>query len=545
MLRLDRVGVHDNFFELGGDSILSIQIIARANQSGLRLSPRQLFQYQTIAELALAAGTGGLAAAAQDVITGEVPLTPVQARFFELDAAAPHHYNQAVLLELHTAADAALIERALHHLLRHHDALRLRAVRGAHGWRQHIVPPDDATPFERVHLSAVDEAEQAAAMTRHLARLHASLDLQRGPIVRAALFEFGAHRSPYLWLVVHHLAVDVVSWGILLEDFETLLRRFSLGEAPVLPVKTTSFKSWAERITQHAPSVARQAQLSYWLATSRPTTTFPVDRRGGENTAASARTVSVSLTADETSVLLQDVAVAYRTQINEVLLTALVRALAPWTGSSSVLLDLEGHGREDVLDGVDLSRTVGWFTTIFPVCLEGGDAATPAETIRVVKDALRAIPDRGIGYGLLRYAAGDANVAAKLRALPQPQIRFNYLGRVDRPAAAAPSFRIADAPSGPSQSATFPRVYLFNVIASVRGGELRVDWTYSADIHDRETVDRLAHEYLAQLRLLIAGRHEVAAVSLTPSDFPSARLNQDDLAKVLARLNESSTGRRP
>jgi non-ribosomal peptide synthase protein (TIGR01720 family) len=272
---------------------------------------------------------------------------------------------------------------------------------------------------------------------------------------------------------------------------------------------------------------------------------FPVDRPGGDNTAASARTVTVSLSADQTSLLLQEVSVAYRTQINEVLLTALVRVLAPWSGGSPVLLDLEGHGREDVLDGVDLSRTVGWFTTMFPVWLEGGYEATPAETLRAVKDVLRAIPDRGIGYGLLRYAAGDPAVADKLRALPQPQVRFNYLGRVDRPPVAAPAFRIADGASGPSQSASFPRVYLLNVIASVRDGELRVDWTYSAAIHDRETIDRLAREYLAQLRLLIAGRHDLAASSVAPSDFPSARLNQDDLTKVLSRLTDASGRRRP
>jgi non-ribosomal peptide synthase protein (TIGR01720 family) len=358
-----------------------------------------------------------------------------------------------------------------------------------------------------------------------------------------ALVDFGARRHASLLIVIHHLAVDVVSWRILLEDFETLLRQLSRGDAPLLPPKTTSFKTWAERITDHARSGARRAELSHWLVDRLRMARLPVDRAGGDNTAASARTVSVSLNAKETSALLQEVPAAYRTQVNEVLLTALVRAFAPWTGSSSLLLDLEGHGREEILDGMDLSRTVGWFTTIFPICLDGGDAATTAETMRFVKERLRAIPDRGIGYGLLRYASGDQVIAGTLCSQPQAQVRFNYLGRVEDPSLDAPLVRVAHASSGPSQSPTFPRTYLLNITGTVRGGELHLDWTYSAGIHGRETVERLALEYLEQLRQLIAGRHSLTPVSLTSSDFPSAGLSQEDLTRVLSRLNQSPTRR--
>jgi amino acid adenylation domain-containing protein/non-ribosomal peptide synthase protein (TIGR01720 family) len=543
VLGVDPIGVHDNFFELGGDSILSIQIVARANQAGLRLSPRQVFQHQTIAELAAIAETTAVPAEPQGVATGDVPLTPVQARFFELDAPEPNHYNQSALLELEGPSDSALVQQALDHLLRHHDALRLRVVHAGDGWRQRIEPPDAAAPFEYVDLSGLGESGQTAALASHGARLHASLNLATGPVVRAALFDFGSGRLPYLLLVVHHLAVDVVSWGILLDDLETLLRQLRAGEVPLLPPKTTSFRTWAERITAHAGSDARRAELPQWLPARTASGSLPIDHAGGDNTAASARTVSVALSADETSALLQDVPVAYRTQINEVLLSALVRALAPWTGSPALLLDLEGHGREEILDGLDLSRTVGWFTTIFPVHVEGGNAETPAETIRLVKERLRAIPDRGIGYGLLRYASGDSVIADQLRALPQAQVRFNYLGRVDRPVREAPLFRVVNASIGPSQSSSFPRTYLLNVIGSIKGGELHLDWTYSAALHARETVERLARNYVEQLRLVIAGRHAPDAVSVTPSDFPTARLSQEDLAKVLSRMKASQTRR--
>jgi amino acid adenylation domain-containing protein/non-ribosomal peptide synthase protein (TIGR01720 family) len=542
VLGIDRIGVDDNFFELGGDSILSIQIIARAAQSGLRLSPRQVFQHQTIAELAAAAVVSQAATAVpQDVVTGEVPLTPVQARFFETDPPEPHHYNQAMLLELHATVDVSLLERALGHLLRHHDALRLRAVQTEEGWRQRIDPPDNAIPFESIDLSRAAHTDQAEALASHTARLHASLNLQEGPIVRVARFDFGAGRHPYLLFVIHHLAVDTVSWGILLEDFETAVRQLGRGEAPVLPPKTTSFKTWAERITEHARSTALQGELSHWLR-SEPVARLPVDYPGGDNTAASARTVTVSLSAAETSALLQEVPSAYRTQINEVLLTALTRALAPWAGST-LLVDLEGHGREEIIDGFDLSRTVGWFTTIFPVWLTGGDTPSPADTLRSVKERLRAIPQRGIGYGLLRYGSGSPIIGDRLRSLPQAQVRLNYLGQANRLLLDSSLFRVAPASVGPSQSSRFPRTYLLNIIGQVADEQLHLEWTYSCRVHAPQTVERLGQNCLDQLRVLIAERHSLSTGSLTPSDFPTAGLTQEALDKVLTRLKESQKSR--
>ncbi|MEP6917580.1 MAG: condensation domain-containing protein, partial [Acidobacteriota bacterium] len=418
--------------------------------------------------------------------------------------------------------------------------LRLRALHTDRGWRQHIDPPDREAALECVDLSALSDTEQTTALAVNAARIQASLHLETGPLVRMARFDRGASRNPYLLIVIHHLAIDTVSWRILLEDLETLLDQLGRGETAVPPPKTTSFRTWAEKLIEHAGSDARRTELPLWLTTRGPAPRLPVDG-SADHTAASARTLSVSLGAEETGALLHEVPVAYRTQINEVLLTALVRALAPWTGSPSLLLDLEGHGREEIFEDVDLSRTVGWFTTIFPVWLDGGDAAAPAETIRLVKQQLRAIPDRGIGYGLLRYAGADPIAAGQLRALPQAEVRFNYLGRVDRPLTETPAFRLANAPAGPSQSPTFPRAYLLNIIGLVSGGELRLDWTYSAGIHARETVERLALAYLTQLRLVIAGRHSPEAVTVTASDFPKARLSEGDLAKVLSRIKGSQT----
>jgi amino acid adenylation domain-containing protein/non-ribosomal peptide synthase protein (TIGR01720 family) len=534
VLGLERVGVHDNFFDLGGDSILSIQIVAKASQAGLRLMPRQLFQHQTVADLATVVGS--VVPTEQGLVTGRVPLTPIQARFFELDQPELHHYNQAMFLEIKGLADAALFERAIELLLVQHDALRFRYQKNHHGWEQTVVAPERVTPFERIDLSGLAEAEQTTRMSEHAATLHASLNLQHGPLIRVALFDRGPQQNSYLLVVIHHLVVDGVSWRILLEDLHAIYQQLSLHEEPSLPAKTTSYKNWAERLIEHARSAELHEELAYWCETGgRPRARLPLDNPDGANTVASARTISVSLNADETRELLQALPVAYRTQVNEVLLTALVRAVTAWTKADSLLVDLEGHGREEILDGVNLSRTVGWFTTIFPVVLDCKDSQTQVETLRAVKEQLRKIPHRGIGYGLLKYG-GNEVAASKLRALPQAEMRFNYLSQIDRVFVDSPMFAVAPHRTGPPQSLKAKRAYLLNIIAMVTGGELRLEWTYSENIHRHETIEQVAQQYLQEVRMLIEQSRAGGEAVYSPSDFPSAKLTKEELEKVLARI---------
>jgi non-ribosomal peptide synthase protein (TIGR01720 family) len=244
----------------------------------------------------------------------------------------------------------------------------------------------------------------------------------------------------------------------------------------------------------------------------------------------------VALNVDETRELLQTLPVVYRTQINEVLLAALVRAVTRWTKADSLLLDLEGHGREEIFEDADLSRTVGWFTTIFPVVLDCKDSQTQVETLRSVKEQIRKIPNRGIGYGLLKYAAGDETVANKLRSLPQPEMRFNYLGQIDRVFVDSSMFAMAPHQTGPAQSLKAERAYLLNIIAMVTGGELKLQWTYSENIHRHETIEHVAQEHLEELRILIRQSRTGGENVYSPSDFPSANLTAEELSKVLSKI---------
>jgi amino acid adenylation domain-containing protein/non-ribosomal peptide synthase protein (TIGR01720 family) len=530
VLRRARVGVHDNFFTLGGDSILGLQVVARARQSGLQLIPRQLFQHQTIAALAAVADTPADSVAEQGLVAGPVPLTPIQRWFFAQELAAPHHWNQAVLLAARAPLVPSLLERALHHLLAHHDALRLRFERTVAGWQQTHVAGVPPTPLLCLDLTALDMTAQPAALAASTAGLQASLDLAQAPLVRAALFYCHGTPSQRLLLILHHLIVDTVSWGILLEDLYMVYTQLQQGAAVQLPPKTTAFRTWAERLVAYAQTDALWQEVPYWQhAVQLLGTRLPVDLGGTVNTVAAAREVMVTLGAAATRTLLHEIPPVYRTQINDVLLTALVQAFAAWTGQATLLIDLEGHGREIMFDDVDLTRTVGWFTTLFPVLLDLRGVDGPGAAVQAIKEQLRAIPQRGLGYGVLRYLREDAAVVAELAGLPVAEVRFNYLGQLDLLDEANGLFDVAVEASGPTQSPLGQRSHLLDVIGFVRDGQLQVSWIYSAAVYTRTTVERLAQGYIAALQALIAHCQDTGAGGYTPSDFPLTRVEQHEL----------------
>ena len=539
VLKLERVGIHDNFFELGGDSIISIRIIARAKQAGLQFSPRDLLQYQTIAELAAVTDTIPVAQAEQRPVTGSVPLTPVQQWFFEQNFAESYHWNQAVLLELYQPPEPTLLKETLRHLIAHHDALRLRFFLTGSSWEQKYTGLNEDVPFSQIDLSQLPEAKHEQAMTASAAELQASLNLTEGPLIRVALFDLGPEKPQRLLLVIHHLVVDGVSWRILLEDLQTAYLQLSRKEEIVLAAKTTSFKQWAEHIQDYAQSGTVAAEVEYWLSrlakVSEPSQAFTA-------TVASTEQVLVSLSADQTRSLLQEVPQVYHTRIDDVLLTALVQSFTRWTGRQTLLIDLEGHGREAFSEDVDVSRTVGWFTAIFPVLLELG-TQHPGEALKSIKEQLRHVPNRGIGYGLLRYLSRDETTRRKFQAFPRAEIIFNYLGQLDQVLSESPLSRPVLSLSresekelaGPLRSLRGHRSHPLEVNGFVAEGELQVVWTYSKNIHKRGTIEQLAQDFMQSLQTLIAHCLSPEAGGYTPSDFPAAKLDQKQLDKILSK----------
>ncbi|MEM9503060.1 MAG: amino acid adenylation domain-containing protein, partial [Cyanobacteria bacterium P01_E01_bin.43] len=335
VLRLETVGVQDNFFELGGDSILALQMVSRAAQAGLSLSPRQIFQHQTIAELATVAEPTAAIATAPMAATGAVPLTPIQQWFFEQNLEHPHYFNQAIHLELPLGSDRRSLDQAIQQVAGHHDALRLRFERTATGWQQGYAEASRVEPITWYDLSSLAEGDQVREMATQAQALQASLHLQNGPLMRVGGFDLGAERPSRLLIVLHHLVVDGLSWRILLEDLLSAYRQGIHGLNAQLPAKTQSFQQWA--IGLQAATQQAEATLPYWqtLPTATP---LPLDHNAGDNTVAAADTVTVSLSRQSTQALLQTVPLTYRTEITDVLLTALLQVLTDWTGHTSHLL---------------------------------------------------------------------------------------------------------------------------------------------------------------------------------------------------------------
>ncbi len=536
VLGLSQVGVNDSFFELGGDSILTIQVVTRAREAGLNISPRDLFDHQTIASLAAAAEKAPAVMWEQSVAPGPVPLTPIQKWFFEQKLTDAHHWNQSVLLKLADAPDLAAMEGAVNALIAHHDALRLRFEESADEWRQEIVAAADAVTVPVFDLSDVNAGARAARMEEIATGLQASFDLGAPPLMKAALFNLG-DAGWRLLVTAHHLSVDGVSWRILLEDLHTAYEQLRRGGTVRLAAKTASVRQWAEGLMARANSPETTAEAEYWRSvTRRDAAHLPVDWSGTpvENTRDSCDTAAMRLSPEQTAQLLREVPKAYRSQINDALLTALARAVRTWTGQDSVLVNLESHGRDAVPDGPDLSRTVGWFTSAYPVCIELPKSGDLGESLKAVKEQLRRVPRNGSGYGLLRYLAGG-EIARELAGAPEPEIGFNYLGQLDGSFAQATAFSMAGESRGQEHSPRGRRTNLLEFNGNVSEGQLHFTCVYSRSIHDRATVEQLLREFAKELGALIAHCAAPDAGGFTPSDFPLAQLDERKLGK-LARL---------
>ncbi|MGV2462530.1 UNVERIFIED_CONTAM: condensation domain-containing protein, partial [Pseudomonas aeruginosa] len=515
LLGVERVGLDDNFFSLGGDSIVSIQVVSRARQAGLQLSPRDLFQHQNIRSLALAAKAGA-ATTEQGPASGEVALAPVQRWFFERAIPNRQHWNQSLLLQARQPLDGDRLGRALERLQAQHDALRLRFREERGAWHQAYAEQAGEPLWRR-------QAGSEEALLALCEEAQRSLDLEQGPLLRALLVDM-ADGSQRLLLVIHHLAVDGVSWRILLEDLQRLYADLDADLGP----RSSSYQAWSRHL--HEQAGARLDELDYWQAQLHDAPhALPCENPHGALENRHERKLVLTLDAERTRQLLQEAPAAYRTQVNDLLLTALARATCRWSGDASVLVQLEGHGREDLGEAIDLSRTVGWFTSLFPLRLT--PAADLGESLKAIKEQLRGVPDKGVGYGLLRYLAGE-EAATRLAALPQPRITFNYLGRFDRQFDGAALLVPATESAGAAQDPCAPLANWLSIEGQVYGGELSLHWSFSREMFAEATVQRLVDDYARELHALIEHCLDPRHRGVTPSDFPLAGLSQTQLDEL-------------
>ncbi|MCP2163254.1 non-ribosomal peptide synthase/polyketide synthase [Goodfellowiella coeruleoviolacea] len=556
VLRLPSVGVHDNFFTLGGDSIVSIQLVARARREGLRITPRQVFEHRTPAALAALATATAPAATEDRAAVGAAPLTPIMRRL--LDRGGPiDRFCQSVLVRLPVGIDHVGLAAVLQALLDRHDALRGR-----------LVLDDPAEPVLRIEprrpglaeslLTRVDTSRSGTTPEQladdHLAAAAGRLDPTAGVLARFVWLDPGPARAGHLLLVIHHLVVDGVSWRVLLADLASAWAAVSAGAVPELPGVPTAWRTWATALAAEAATPARTAELDLWTGMlADPAGADPTDERPGastgrpgpldprRDTAGTAEHLLATLPATRTAPLLTEVPAAFHASAAEVLLTGLVLALAGHAGQGgdAVLVEVEAHGREDGVADVDLSRTVGWFTTAHPVRfdLAGIDRAAAArggpsagQALKRVKERLRTLPDNGIGYGLLRHLnPRTAPVLARLRG---PDVAFNYLGRLDTAATGAAEWAPVATAAGLGGLADpeLPLATGLTVNASTvegpDGPELRVRWVFAPALWSAQRVRALTEAWFTALDGLAAHGRDADAGGHTPSDLPLVSLSQ-------------------
>ncbi|AYN38048.1 amino acid adenylation domain-containing protein [Streptomyces dangxiongensis] len=531
VLGVERVGTRDNFFALGGDSILSIQIVSRARQAGLALTTKDVFRHQTVAELALHTSESAPRTATGEDTPAEAPLTPIQHWYLDgRDPGQKPRFTMTQRLALAPDTDPLALRQATDALVRHHAALRTRFRRTADGWRQQVLDEAPDGVFTRHDLAGLDDAAAEAHAQRLTDEAQAALDPAEGRVVRVLFLDLGPRRTGQLVITAHHLVIDGVSWRILLADLESAHRAAAAGQPAALPAPGTSYGHWAARLDRHTRSGGLDADLPHWTRATAAPAGLPAAGRPGANTHGTAATVTVTLDAETTDALLRQVPEVYRTQVNDVLLSALGRTLARWCGRDTVLLGVEGHGREDLFEDVDLSRTVGWFTAEFPLALRVDPDAGWHDTLRSVKEQLRAVPLHGLSHGALRHLRPDS----PLTSAPAPQVGFNYHGQWDAGGTAADGLiRGSLPPAGRDTDPAEERPYLLDITGVVQQGRLELGWTYPAEIYDRATVDRLAEETTTALRDLVAHCARPGAGGRTPSDFPLAGLSQDRLDRLV------------
>ncbi|QKV94272.1 amino acid adenylation domain-containing protein [Streptomyces sp. NA02950] len=555
VLGVEKVGADQSFFELGGDSIGSIQLISRARKAGLRFSPRDVFSHKTVEALARVATEGKAPArrtAPSDGIGG-VPLTPI-IHWFSEHGGPVDEFNQSMPVPVPAGLDAERVGQVLQTLLDHHDALRLRLhrIEDIGEWTLEVAPRGAVRAedcLRRVDTAGLGADALPALTAEEFGAAQARLAPGEGRMVQAVWCDAGPAEPGRLLLVIHHLAVDGVSWRILLPELTAALEAAAAGRRFVPEPVGTSFRAWARALTAAASEPERMREMPLWrevLGGGDPALTArPLDP--ARDTLATAGHLTLRLPAEVTEPLLGRVPAAFRAEVNDVLLTALALAVADWRrrhgrgDTSSVLVGLEGHGREEIVPGVDLSRTVGWFTSLYPVRLDPGSlsreqraAAGPelAGALKRVKEQLRAVPDHGIGYGLLRYL--NPRTAVTLAKYAEPQIGFNYLGRIGTADGADGS---GDGLGGGAGAATpLPYALTVNAVTETHpdGPRLSATWTWPGELLTEDEVAEVARAWFDALQALVAHADRPGGGGLSPSDLPLVELDQEEIDRLAA-----------
>ncbi len=522
----EKIGIHEDFFALGGDSIKSIQISSKMKAKGYRLEVKDILGHSILLDQTLCVATD-LLEIPQEIVKGEVPLGAIQHSFLYDDNMDKHHFHQSIGLRSPSSLEPEQLNKVFNKLIEHHDALRMVYNKQKDVWIQYNQPATNKFKVEVHDLSTSNNvAQQITAISNQIKR---SFNLNEGPLIKVCLFKTSA--CDELLITVHHLVIDGVSWRIIFEDIATLLTRITQNQPLQLPLKSHSFKHWLEQIHLYAND-DHTKERDYWNnVLSQQASPIPLDHVEGTNALKDLVSAGFSLSKQETTLLLSKVNQAYKTEINDILLTAFVLALKAAFGIQNTAITIEGHGREAIIKDLDTSRTVGWFTSVYPVVFDLSYEDPCAQLIEV-KDALRRVPNKGVGYHIFEQLSTH-----KLKDAIPSQIIFNYLGDFGEGLSKEDGnslFEFSPNNFGDDVSLNRSSEHHLSVSGMQTAGELTLSILYSNKQFNKETIDRLAAGYENSLKKLITVLSEKQERVKTSGDYVYKALSQQELGELTA-----------
>ena len=534
LLGIKEVGIADNFFDLGGDSIVNIQIVAAARETGIDISPQQVFDYPTIQELAQVAGTVEIFKAEQGIVSGKLGLLPVQKRFFESKPSNPNQFVQSVTLQYEEDFSTPMLQRAFQALLVHHDGLRSSFSQTNSGWQQEILL-QASIDINEITLSPHDNLNDVIAQQRSI--LTKRINIGSSMLVAATNIVSEIKNTHYLVIVIHTLVVDGISWWVLLSDLAKCCKQLTNQQNISLPEKSCSLIQCSDAFKQYVSGKGIQKPKEYWIENSRhlaKSTTLELSRKNAS--------INISLGESASKLLCHEVPSAFNVQVTDVLITALTFCKqwlcehSIWHTNSKLLVDIKGQGREEVVKGIDLMRTVASLNSFYPLSLPTRPTNL-GDALRTIKEQIRGVPNSGIDYGLLRYFSSDDAVAQLLASRPQAEILFNYMGQWDRTLETDSPFSFAY-PITEHDDGNVNNRYAIEINIGIIDEQLQINLTYDTSLCSTSSLELFAKQYKQALNELIQYCMHEKGNGLTPSDFPSANIDQSDLEDLFAEFGE-------
>ena len=530
VLGVDNIGINDNFFNLGGDSIKAIQVISRAKVKGYYFTVKNLFENTNIKSLSPLVRLYSNKIE-QGEVKGEVKLTPIQKRYFN-NKEELNHYNQAFMFKNEKGFNEEVIKKVFNKILEHHDALRMIFRKDKVG---NIVQYNRAVNEveAEVYIRDLRENNNFKEKIEELSnKIQKSIDIFEGALLKVCIFK--TNKADYLLIVINHLVIDGVSWRILYDDIRKLYKQALNNEELILESKSTSFKDYADKLNKYANTKKLLREEKYWSDILDIDINFIKKNKEIENHAyGESKTLTITLNKKETNSLLKNTNRVYNTQINDILLTALASTIKYLTKEDKIRVFLEGHGREDILSKVDTSRTIGWFTTIYPVLLDIKEKEDISYNIKTVKETLRSVPDKGFGYGVLKYISNKF----KSHSEEEPDILFNYLGEMDN-TMDSDEFAISNLSVGESVGHNVLRTASIEINSVVINGELNISSTFNEEEYDKEVIENMNNIFKAELIRIINHCVSKETVEKTPSDYYSADVTLEELDKLKEKYKD-------